>query len=230
MPWIDVEVTAISPVAVERDVSVDVPDGMHVVAMEIESGGVRAQAHAMPATDASERFLRIVRLQRDPALLEQGDDGRVVLHVYPVERDRPAHARILLARETQVLGEQTALYAETPPPAHERIPVVIIDQAPSVERETSLDPREIRRFVHLHQPQLRRCYDVALLRDHALAGTAELHFVIGADGAVATAAVDGSLPSADALACLEHEVATWQFHATDGPIAVNYPIDFEPPR
>jgi hypothetical protein len=246
MPWIlavsvppavsttiDVEVTAISPDPVERDVAVDVPDGMHVVAMAVDSGGVRTQAQALSASAASDRFLANVHVRRDPALLEQTDDGRVALHVYPVMRDRPAHVTLTLAHDAAGLDAATSLYAETPPPPlppHSHIPHVAADPIGVAARTNSLDAREIRDAVQLHEPQLRRCYDVSLQRHPTLAGTAELHFTIAADGAVAASAVEGSLPSADALACLAGEAASWRFHPIDGPIAVNYPLTFQLPR
>jgi len=229
MPWIDVEVTAISPAPVERDISVEVPDGMHVVGMDIEIGGEKTSARTMPAADATERFLGVVHARRDPALLEEDEYGRVVLHVFPIERDRPAHVRLTVAPDAGV-DATTSLYAETPPPpAHGRVPHVISDPIAEPAFDASLDPHEIRALVRLHEPQLRRCYSVELQRDHALAGTAELHFVVGTDGAVESAVAGGSLPSPDALACLAHEVATWRFREGDRPVAVNYPLTFEPP-
>jgi hypothetical protein len=155
----------------------------------------------------------------------------VVLHVYPVERDRPAHVTLSLARDGEAgIDASTSLYAETPPPViHGRAPQVIIELSGVPVREDWVEPREIRSVVRLHEPQLRRCYDLALVRDHALAGTAELHFVIGADGTVQSAAVDGSLPSADALTCITLEATTWRFREGDGPVEVNYPLTFQPP-
>jgi hypothetical protein len=57
-----------------------------------------------------------------------------------------------------------------------------------------------------------------------------MHFVVGADGSVVNASVGGSLPSADALACVAREVETWQFRATQGATEVNYPLTFQPPE
>jgi len=242
MPWIDVPITSTSDRVEERDVAIEVPAGMRVVALELATaGGGRSEARLMRADDAHEQFRVAVERERDPALLEV-QDGRAILRVFPVAADRPAHVTLELepivpdgpyldAPVARGLDEHVSLYAATPEVrGHGRIARVIIDPVGEPARENTLDWREIRAFVRLHEPQLRRCYDLALARDHALAGTAELRFVIGADGAVASVAVGGSLASPDANACLAHEVASWTFRASDSATVASYPINFELPR
>jgi hypothetical protein len=216
-----IETDAVDPTEVAR--VIELPAGAHVVAMRF---GDR-DAIAMRADRGYARYRAEVDRERDPALLEQ-DHGRATLRVFPVSRSAPA--RVQLTIDDGPIAP-AALYVG-PPPSRGRSPVVVCSM-PIVESfsDRSLTSLEIRHGVRLHTPAVRACYSRALQRDRALAGALELHFVIGADGAVAAVAVDGALAAAsdDVRACVAREVATWRFREGDRAVAVGYPLIFEPP-
>jgi hypothetical protein len=83
----------------------------------------------------------------------------------------------------------------------------------------------IRRVVKQHRYQIRRCYEYVAQRDPTVAGTVELHFLIGTDGKVATASATGELP-ASVTECVAAEARTWEFPVSDASTQVNYPFTF----
>lgn len=80
--------------------TIDVPHGARVTGMTVWIGGARAEATAMSAFAAEERFREIVSAKRDPALLEQTestrDYDRLTLQVFPVAKTSPARVEIVV--------------------------------------------------------------------------------------------------------------------------------------
>lgn len=89
------------------------------------------------------------------------------------------------------------------------------------------DKDEIRRIVRQHIPEVRYCYERALIRDPALQGRVALRFVIGADGQVSQSTVGAStIASPEVGACIARAARRWQFLPQRAAhIEVNYPFD-----
>jgi Vault protein inter-alpha-trypsin domain len=217
--------------ATEVVLPIELPDGAHVTAMAIVGDdGTRLKATAMRADRAAGLYQDEVDRARDPALLEQRPDGRVVLHVYPVTRDRPVRIELTVADRGLPIAP-VALYAGPPPGPRGRQAAIVTCRlfAEAAVDLSTVGAHEIRRLVRLHTPQLRRCYSVALQRDRALEGTAALHFAITPSGTIGSVSVDGTLGSDEVRACLAAEVAGWRVHAGSETVVVNYPLRFVPP-
>jgi hypothetical protein len=80
---------------------IDIPVGMTVTGMTLE----RTHATAMPARAASDTFDEIVRVMRDPALLEYAGDHRAQLSVFPVRAGAPAKIVIELTATSLVRAQ-----------------------------------------------------------------------------------------------------------------------------
>jgi hypothetical protein len=96
----------------------------------------------------------------------------------------------------------------------------------------SLDPEAVRRVVREHIDELRRCYQLGLDRDPALAARISISFTIGPSGAVVEAHAVGSAdyPYPEVPACIEAELLRWRFPAPrdGGSVVVSYPFTFGP--
>ena len=92
-----------------------------------------------------------------------------------------------------------------------------------------LDKNVIRRVVRQHLDELRYCYERALAREPAIAGTLTATFVIDATGNVTTVAATGVHAEVDA--CVAHRVRGWRFPKPSGGsvVSVSFPIAFAPP-
>ncbi|HTJ40532.1 MAG TPA: AgmX/PglI C-terminal domain-containing protein [Kofleriaceae bacterium] len=216
----------------EVSVPIEVPAGMHVVAMAITIDGERMRARPMSPDVAREKYERIVEHRRDPALLEDAGGGRVRVRVFPLVRGHAATITLSIESDHAPIfddpirvDDATSLLAYLP--GEDRVPSVVIAAPDPPYRDAGLSPSEIRGTIRLHEAELRHCYELATLRDHALAGTASLHFVIGPDGRVNAPSIDGSISDEAALACMHDALAAWQFRAGAGYVQVNYPITFQ---
>jgi hypothetical protein len=93
-----------------------------------------------------------------------------------------------------------------------------------------LPPEVIQRIVRQHFGRFRACYEAGLAKAPGLKGRVSVRFVIGKDGAVASAADAGSdLPSADVTKCVVSAFSRLSFPKPEGGIVtVTYPLDFSP--
>jgi hypothetical protein len=92
-----------------------------------------------------------------------------------------------------------------------------------------LTREEIRLVVRAKLPQVRACFDAALVHAPDIGGRVLLRFTIGPDGRAASITVDeDELGDASVVDCLRGELASWQFpRPRDGvPITVAYPFVF----
>jgi Ca-activated chloride channel family protein len=91
-----------------------------------------------------------------------------------------------------------------------------------------LAPEVIRRIVRQNFGRFRLCYENGLKTNPALAGHVKVKFVIGKDGAVATASDGGSdLPSRDVVACVVRGFNNLSFpQPENAAVQVQYPITF----
>ena len=105
-------------------------------------------------------------------------------------------------------------------------PETKIDTTP-VEVTGSMDRELIRQVIHRNHSSIRYCYDRALVRNPALTGRVDMHFVIGAEGSVIQANVAGSTAQDSELdACLRERFARMLFPKPlgGGVVDVRYPV------
>ncbi len=91
----------------------------------------------------------------------------------------------------------------------------------------SMDRDLIRAVIHRNRAQIRYCYESALIGAPKLAGRAEVHFVIGAEGNVLRAEIASSTTHAPELdACLVSRFRSWVFPKPKGGgiVEVTYPV------
>ena len=88
----------------------------------------------------------------------------------------------------------------------------------------------IRGVIHRNLPEVRGCYERALMARPVLHGTLAVHFTIDHAGAVTQAEVSrDELGRPDLAACILAAVRTWTFPAAPhGTISVTYPFRCEP--
>ncbi len=98
----------------------------------------------------------------------------------------------------------------------------------SAEVRGELSPEVIRRVVRRHINEARFCYEQQLAQQPELQGRVDIAFVIGANGAVATASVASTtLNDARVEACLTQAVRRWMFPSLSSGIAnITYPFTF----
>ncbi|APR81984.1 Hypothetical protein A7982_07333 [Minicystis rosea] len=91
-----------------------------------------------------------------------------------------------------------------------------------------LPPQAIQRIIRQNFGRFRACYEQGLVRNPALQGTVRTRFVIGRDGAVASAQNGGSdLPDAEVVSCVVRAFYGISFPQPEGGIVtVTYPIAF----
>lgn len=95
------------------------------------------------------------------------------------------------------------------------------------ERASSLDKSVIRRVIHQHMAEVRRCYETALAKDPALQGRVLVRFVISAEGDVLESQVkESTLGDPTAEGCIAGAVRGWTFPRGPGKIIVVYPFAF----
>jgi TonB family protein len=90
----------------------------------------------------------------------------------------------------------------------------------------------IRRVVHAHLPEIRRCYDDRLPARPGLAGRVSVVFTVEPDGHVSDASLTSTtLHDPPMEACLLDRVREFQFPplVSGASIRVNYPFVFEAP-
>lgn len=96
----------------------------------------------------------------------------------------------------------------------------------------SLPPEVVQRVVRQSFGRYRQCYEQGLARDGKLEGRIAVQFVIGKDGAVASAdaAKETTLADAAVVACVVGAVRGLSFPAPDGGgvVTVTYPIQLSP--
>jgi len=107
------------------------------------------------------------------------------------------------------------------------IPTLVIAQ-PIVIGD--LDKAIVRRYIKRSQEKLAYCYEKQLLGNPKLEGVITAHFLIGADGKVASASADGMDPTV--ASCVASVVKDIEFPSVPngGGVQVNYPFTFHRPE
>lgn len=136
------------------------------------------------------------------------------------------NARVTGPVSRTAVDEAISLFVGQPPGAVPQVQIGIVigcGFGHSVGTRT-VDKKTIRTEVRRHLDQLRYCYSRQLQQQQTLAGKVALHFLIGRDGKIAEASVDGDLDSEEVKRCMRDQVVQWQFHEQDSATQVNYPL------
>ncbi len=92
-----------------------------------------------------------------------------------------------------------------------------------------LSREDIRRVVQRHLPEVRHCYEQALMVRPDLEGRVSERFVIQPDGRVqGVVLADSSMHNGEVESCVTQAVARWSFPQTESPTIVTYPFTFVP--
>lgn len=96
----------------------------------------------------------------------------------------------------------------------------------------ALDRDSIRRVIYVHIKQIRHCYQLALMKQPALAGKVILSFDITPLGQVEELGIrETNLQSSELLSCVCDALRTWEFPRAPfagGNIRIIYPFAFRP--
>ncbi len=122
---------------------------------------------------------------------------------------------------------------------HTRGPISLCGNPPGVSPDQGctttvsgrLPPEVVQRIVRMNFGRFRLCYENGLkTRGSSLSGRVSVRFVIGRDGAVASAQNGGSdLPDPQVVSCVVRAFAGLSFPQPEGGVvSVTYPIFFSP--
>lgn len=140
---------------------------------------------------------------------------------------------------SQQAGEPATGVPEPPPPQE---PVLEPTGGEAIDTVEELDawldsqvkgdisPAVLHSAMKVVLPQLRYCYEKALITDATLRGKVVMKFAVDQDGEVSHAVmVSSEIPSDEFQACILDTVLSSQFPAPEGGVvAVQYPLVFEP--
>jgi hypothetical protein len=91
-----------------------------------------------------------------------------------------------------------------------------------------LSREQIRSIIARHRPEVRFCYEQALISRPDLEGRVTIGFQIAQDGHVATSNAVGATGGTDQVAsCVAQAVSRWQFPSSSSPTGVTYPFILE---
>lgn len=109
---------------------------------------------------------------------------------------------------------------------HARVPVIRPD--PHVTTVGGLSREQIRAVVARHRPEVRFCYEQALISRPDLAGRVAVAFQISPDGHVSSSGVSAASDGTERVAsCVGQAVSRWTFPASASPTGVTYPFILE---
>ena len=93
-----------------------------------------------------------------------------------------------------------------------------------------LAPEQIQRIIRERYPDFRKCYEEGLASNPKLNGRVTIRFVIGRDGRVSNAYIQGNeVPDCRVAQCVRREMTKSVFPKPEnGIVTVVYPIKFEP--
>jgi TonB family protein len=94
----------------------------------------------------------------------------------------------------------------------------------------NMDREVIRRVIRSHMPEVKFCYERALMGNKDLQGRVQVKFMIGATGKVAASVVElSTLHNQTTEQCVAEAVRRWEFPKPPaGIVSVTYPFVFKP--
>jgi hypothetical protein len=90
-----------------------------------------------------------------------------------------------------------------------------------IDAAGGLGSAEVGATLRRRLPQLRACYERALVENPALAGLLTLQLEVGVDGKVTSAKVDGDASLAEVRACVRQQLAPTRFSPAPTPTSVS---------
>ena len=110
----------------------------------------------------------------------------------------------------------------TPTPVFRGPPSRVQDARPIVVGD--MDKDLISRVVKRALPQIRACYERALLKNPTLQGKVVVKFITAAGAVSESSIASSSIGDAEVEACVVGRVRTWAFPASAGQVQVAYPF------
>ncbi len=111
---------------------------------------------------------------------------------------------------------------------------VVKDQPIKVPEPLSgdIEPDLVERFIRQNKFQLQLCYDLALRRNEAIAGTMEWRWRIDARGSISDVAlVSSNIRDQRMAQCIRQKIGSWRFpRPRRGSVEISYPFEFTPRR
>ncbi len=96
-----------------------------------------------------------------------------------------------------------------------------------VETVGGLSRTDIQRVVRRHKPEVRFCYEQALVSRPDLEGRVAVRFIVQPDGHVSTSVTQNQTIGSDRVSeCVTNAVTRWGFPQSEGITAVTYPFVF----
>jgi hypothetical protein len=225
--------------------NIGLPHDARVVGMSSTLGGEVYHGVSELAVNAREQFDKLLVETVDPALLEwtrrTPDAERLTLSLFPVSKTQhattqltitmPRFRRLLVDIDHVRIERQGGAPAEAP-----RDEDLALASSPGMVTEgaslyasppTPAGPSrsEIARYLRANDAALRACYP-GPGAEPAAAGDDRLRFQIGTDGRVDAGSISGS--TSELTACAAPVLAAWQFHPSERPVQVSYPVASAP--
>jgi hypothetical protein len=100
-----------------------------------------------------------------------------------------------------------------------------------VEIRGGLDPAVIRQIIEERLPEVRYCYETALLKENGLSGKIAASWTIQADGSVSGLSSESEEIKSNVLhPCIKEQIKNWKFPSPKGGgvVHVKYPFLFSP--
>ncbi len=95
-----------------------------------------------------------------------------------------------------------------------------------------IDPNLVERFIKQNRYQLQLCYELALRRNEAAAGTMEWRWRIDSRGTISDVAlVSSSIKDTRMVQCIRQKITTWRFpRPRRGSVEISFPFEFAPSK
>jgi hypothetical protein len=198
---------------------------------------LRACSQAMPSGAEADLTLRLIYDQEGTAhsahVVHSNANGCAVSECVKRELTRVIAPRLLIPHSSYDIS---LVLKRGEMPRREDETEVLVDDDDETEAPSScIDPAiaalsrsRVRQIVATTFPDLRKCYDQALVRDRQATGNVTFEFVIGEGGRVVRAdARDATLADCTAIRCMLSEFRDLSFPAPVGrAVRIIYPINY----
>jgi hypothetical protein len=199
--------------------------------------GLRACSQSLPSGAEAELTLRMLYDQQGTArsahVVHSNASGCAVSECVKRELTRVIAPRLLIPQSSYDISLR--LKRGEMPRRDDQTEVLVDDDDDAQDPSSCIDPAiaalsrsRVRQIVATTFPDLKKCYDQALVRDRQATGNVTFEFVIGEGGRVVRAdARDATLADCTAIRCMLSEFRDLSFPAPVGrAVRVIYPINY----
>ena len=168
-------------------------------------------------------------LQADGPLGHDGIGGLDMSRIFRGTCTQPGRCSEGVARVGDLLGDDRPRGPRGDQLSfREREPSGTPDWTPGrVETVGGLTRNDIQRVVRRHKPEVRFCYEQALVSRPDLEGRVAVRFIVQPDGSVSTSVTQSQTLGSDRVSqCVTDAVSRWGFPQSEGITAVTYPFVF----